>query len=623
MEQFLQLFIFIPLAGFIISLLFSNRQEKLIASVAFTTVGLQLTGITFLMIVWLLQNRPVIDFKHLVFYKEDSIEISLNYYFDKITAAFALLGALITFLVIIFSKYYLHRDEGYKRFFNTVLLFFFGYNVAVFAGNFETLLIGWEFLGITSFLLIAFYRDRYLPVKNALKTISLYRLGDICLMLALWMNHQIWHENITFLQLNNIQLVAANINEHYGSVLFLISMIVVAASIKSAQFPFSSWLPRAMEGPTTSSAVFYGSLSVHLGVFLLLRTYGYWESIVIIKILIITIGACTAFVATFIARVQATVKTQIAYSSIAQIGLMFIEVAMGWHLLALVHISGNALLRTYQLLVSPSVLGYMIHDQFFNYMPRQQRPQTLFANRLKSTLYSLSIKEWSMDTFLKKILWNPFKAIGNKFQFLSNRISLIVLAVVYIIGLLFIYFDDHMPKLVDESLHILFAFIGMILVLIAFVEKGNALKAWLLIIISQFYCVLSIALLNDKYQYYEISYYASGLTLAAIVGTYSLRKLFLAEKVVRLDDFYGHIYHHPKTSFAFLMACLAFVCLPFTPSFIGIDLIFSHFDKEEYLLTAFSTVNFLVLELAVLRIYARLFLGPHKRQTHPIAYRSS
>jgi NADH:ubiquinone oxidoreductase subunit 5 (subunit L)/multisubunit Na+/H+ antiporter MnhA subunit len=80
-------------------------------------------------------------------------------------------------------------------------------------------------------------------------------------MLALWTSHHIWNENITFAKLDNATLVLAHIADHYNSVIFLICMIVIAAAIKSAQFPFSSWLPRAMEGPTTSSAVFYGSLS--------------------------------------------------------------------------------------------------------------------------------------------------------------------------------------------------------------------------------------------------------------------------------------------------------------------------------------------------------------------------
>ena len=246
MEQLLQLFVFIPLLGFVLSLLFANRQEKLISGVAYSIVGLQLAGLSVFIVSWLLHGASVLNLKHFVFYKEDTIEIFLDFYFDKSTAMFSFVGALITFLVLIFSKFYLHRDDGYKRFFNTVLLFFFGYNVAVFAGNFETLFIGWEFLGITSFLLIAFYRDRYLPVKNALKTISLYRLGDICLLLSLWMSHHLWHENITFLQLEDVGLVNSHINEHYGFALFTITMLVVSATIKSAQFPFSSWLPRAM-----------------------------------------------------------------------------------------------------------------------------------------------------------------------------------------------------------------------------------------------------------------------------------------------------------------------------------------------------------------------------------------
>ncbi|WP_392388792.1 hypothetical protein [Flavobacterium piscinae] len=79
------------------------------------------------------------------------------------------IGALLTSMITTYSRYYLHREKGYKRFFNTVLFFFFGYNLAILSGNFETLFIGWEIIGISSFLLIAFYRERYLPVKMRLK----------------------------------------------------------------------------------------------------------------------------------------------------------------------------------------------------------------------------------------------------------------------------------------------------------------------------------------------------------------------------------------------------------------------------------------------------------------------
>ena len=311
-------------------------------------------------------DMPVLDIKQVVLFKAGNIEIFIDFYFDKVTAVYAFVGSLMSWLVLIFSRFYLHREPGFKRFFATILLFFASYNVVIFAGNLETLIHRLGSLGICSFLLIAFYRDRYLPVKNGMKIISLYRLGDICLILAMWMMHQLWHANITFLQLNDQPVVERHLQEHGGYGVFLAIMLLIAAAIKSAQLPFSSWLPRAMEGPTTSSAIFYGSLigpywriPVIADLSLLAKYSGDQDQHYYYRI------AATAMVASATARVQSTVKTQIAYASITQIGLMFIEVALGWHVLALIHFAGNAFLRTYQLLVSPSVLNYSIHDMMF------------------------------------------------------------------------------------------------------------------------------------------------------------------------------------------------------------------------------------------------------------------
>lgn len=619
MEQLLQLFILVPLLGFIISLFFRNRNENAIAGVAITTMGLQLVGLTAFLVFWIVDGSKLLDIKHFTFYKEGNVEIFIDLFFDKITAVFAFVGTLITFLVAIFSRFYLHRDSGFKRFFNTLLLFFFAYSIVIFSGNFETLFVGWEFLGITSFLLIIFYRDRYLPVKNGLKTISLYRLGDVCLILAMWMSHHLWHENITFLKLNDINLVALHIQEHRYYASFILVMIVIAASIKSAQFPFSSWLPRAMEGPTTSSAIFYGSLSAHIGVFILMRTFPYWESILTIKILIISIGLVTAIIASLIARVQSSVKTQIAYSSIAQIGIMFISVAMGWHTFALIHFAGNAFLRTYQLLVSPSVLGYMIHDQFFSYIPKQYGSINKFAN----SIYVLSLKEWNLDSFQFKYLWFPFKWIGRKLNFLSSKAVLFSLIIFYFVGLFCFLNEKIIPKKIDEILHLLFAFIAMLLILKSFAKRSDAMTVWSMIIMSQFYILLSIAFLNDQYEYVEILLYISGLIGASILGFYCLYQVKIIEKNIDLNDFYGYNHEHPKYGFWFLISCLAFVGLPFSPTFIGVDLMFNHIDKDEYLLIGITSISFLFVEIAVLRMYARLFLGPSKKQNHPIAYRSS
>ena len=359
LSQSTSLFIAVPLLAFFASLLWNNKQEKPIARIVLFTKAFYLAAALIFALAWLMNGRTALNHKLVTLYQTDHFVFAIQFYYDAITMVYSIVGAVLFFLVSTFSRYYMHRDEGYKRFFNTILFFAVGYNLIIFSGNFETLFIGWECIGLSSFLLIAFYRNRYLPVKNAFKTISNYRLSDVALILTMWMMHHLTHQNISFTQLAEARSIATN-NNHSTMAIFIVAMVILAAVIKSAQVPFTSWLPRAMEGPTTSSAIFYGSLSVHIGVFLLLRTWPFWQDMLWAKIIIIVTGLLTGVIGTLVARVQSTVKTQIAYSSAAQIGIIFIEVALGWHVLALVHFTGNAFLRTYQLLVSPSVLNYPV-----------------------------------------------------------------------------------------------------------------------------------------------------------------------------------------------------------------------------------------------------------------------
>lgn len=624
MEFYIYLFVLIPLLSFAGSIWFPKKNEKAIAAWAIGMLGLQLVVLLGYLGYWLTQGFTVFSQYYFTLYQEGQIHIFMELFWDKITVVFALTGAIICFLVAVYSKFYLHRDAGYKRFFVTLQLFFFAYNMVVFAGNFETLFIGWEFLGITSFLLIIYYRDRYLPVKNGLKTISLYRLGDVCLLLALWMSHHLWHENITFLQLQTDTAMQTHSAAHYNYTFFIVLMLVLAAMIKSAQFPFSSWLTRAMEGPTTSSAIFYGSLSAHIGVFLLLRSVAYWESTIpAFQGILIAIGLVTAVISGLITRVQSSVKTQIAYSSITQIGLMFVEIGLGWYDLALLHFVSNAFLRTYQLLVSPSVLGYLIHDQFFNYSPLGTNTTPAWFRRIQSTVYLLSLKEWNMDTFQRRYLWNPFKRIGKSLSFLNNKTVLISISVLYVLGLYLFIFPHTISAWLNEKLHLFFAFIAFLLVLKSFAKRTDAIAVWFMIVASQFYLLLAIAIFNDAYEFTEIVLYCSGLSIAAVLGFYCLYQIKAIEHKIDLNDFYGYNYNHPKYGFLFLLSCLAFVGLPFTPTFIGVDLMFSHIDKEEYVLLGLVCGCFLFVEISVLRIYARLFLGPNKLLNHPVAYRSS
>ncbi len=622
-ELLLQFFILIPLAGFLISMCIRRKNEKALSAITITTITIHLAGIILFSVFWFLNGHPTLNIKHIVLFETDNIEIFINFYFDKITAVFGLTGSIISFLVAIFSKTYLHREEGYKRYFTTILLFFLSYNIVVFSGNFETFFIGWEFLGVCSFLLIAFYRDRYLPVKNSLKVISIYRLADVCLILAMWMSHHLWNENITFVKLNDLKLVEEHLLEHNWYGVFIALMIIIAASAKAAQLPFSSWLPRAMEGPTTSSSVFYGSLSVHLGVFLLLRTYPYWESLATIKTLIILTGISTSIIASAIARVQSTVKTQIAYSSVTQIGLMFVEVALGYHHIALIHFTGNAFLRTYQLLVSPSVLSYSTHDMFFNFVPAKSSSSSTLSSKILNSFYLLSVKEWNLDFLLKLFLWDPFKWVGRKLSFLPKKSSVITLTLVFLGGLYTYYFQENIPAGIYEFLPHVFSLTGLLLFMKAFAFRGDAIVSWLFIVGGQLFFTLSIALLNENLGHNHMALYLSGAIASSIVGYFCLRKIKSIDNNINLNQFHGYTYEQPKIGFIFLISCLAFIGLPFTPTFIGIDLLFSHIHKHEELLIISTSLSFLLIELAVLRIYARIFLGQHKKAYHPIAFKST
>jgi NADH:ubiquinone oxidoreductase subunit 5 (subunit L)/multisubunit Na+/H+ antiporter MnhA subunit len=622
MSQILQIFILLPLVAFVSSMFLPQKKEKAIALLSIAAITVYLLSCLSFIAYWIATGAPILDIKHIVIYRSHSFEFFIDFYFDTITAVYALVGSLILLLVTIFSRYYLHRDEGFKRFFNTLLLFFTGYNLVIFSGNFETLFIGWEILGFCSFLLIAFYRDRYLPVKNAMKVISVYRLGDVCLMLAMWMCHHLFHENITFIKLSE-EFLAQHISEHRSLLIFTATMIVIAAAAKSAALPFSSWLPRAMEGPTTSSAVFYGSLSLHLGAFLLIRSYPLWQHLPEIKVLVIVLGATTSIVATSIARVQSTVKTQIGYSSITQIGLIFIEIALGFHILALVHFAGNAFLRTYQLLVSPSVLSYEIHDMVFNFKARPAVQNSgSFTQKLKNTIYMLSIKEWNLDAILYRNLWQPFKWIGKRFQLLNVKIAIILVSVLFLCGSGYLIMRDGIPGGADQAATMLFSIAGLVLVLSAFASRTNAKTAWLLIIAAQCSVTLSIAI-NDQLEAHEVLIYTSGIIVAAITGYLCLRNIEQIDDDISLNRFHSYAYEKPGIAFIFLLCCLASLGFPFTPTFLGIDLLFTHIHQDQFILIIVTSLSFIFIELAILRIYARIFLGQHKKNYHPIAYRSS
>ena len=618
MQQLLQYFILIPLAGFLINLLVPKNKEKAVSFVAILTGGIQLIFSTYFIFNWIKIGAPDLNIKQLVLYKTVGFEFYIGYYFDYISAVFLWAGSMIVLMVSVFSKYYLHREGGYKRYFNNILFFFLGYSIIVTSGNFETLFIGWEAVGISSFVLIAFFRDRFLPVKNAFKVISLYRLGDVFLILAMWLAHHLWHSNIAFSEIRESQIIKTISADNSLVVTLIASFLLLAAAIKSALFPFSSWIPRAMEGPSSSSAIFYGALSIHLGVFLMLRTYPLWENLPFIKLMMIGFGLATAFTANIIAKVQSTAKTQIAYVSIVQIGLIFIEVALGFHVLAVIHFAANAFLRTYQLLVSPSVLGYLIHNQLFNFKLNKSAEN----NALQNTIYTLGIKEFNMDQNMHALLWKPFKWMGNKLWMLNTPFARIILFGLMIIAPIIKYSSIIETTTAKNGLQLIYAGIALVFILLSFTERESAKRAWVNIIMAQISIIISIAVFGNV-QHSSILIYLSCVLFFGTLGFITISKLHHAENDIELNKYHGNSYKYPKQTILFLICCLGIGGFPISPLFIGIDLFFTYIESDQIALIVILSLCILFIEISVLRIFIRLYFGQHKKAYQPSTYRSS
>ena len=188
-------------------------------------------------------------------------------------------------------------------------------------------------------------------------------------------------------------------------------LLVVAAAGKSALVPFSGWLPRAMEGPTPSSAVFYGALSVHLGAFLLLRVSSLLDTSFLLCVVIVALGLSTAIFANLAGRVQTDIKAALSFASLSQVGIIVAEIGLGFRYVALVHILGHACLRTLQFVRAPSLLQdyHTIENAIGRHLRRAGAVREPRAERRDlSWLYKKSLERAYLDRALMQYVVAPF-----------------------------------------------------------------------------------------------------------------------------------------------------------------------------------------------------------------------
>jgi len=415
LDFFAAMAIFSPLALALFMLLAFVFQiklpEKIIALVVELSVFFALAGILGIVFLFLSNGVKKWGYEPFTTFHLESFHFDFQFYFDWLSLSFATLALLLCFVIAFFSQRYMHREPGYQRFFVLYSIFVSGIVIASLSGTIESLFVGWEMVGLSSALLVAFFHERIMPTRNGLHLWIVYRISDAALFLASYLLHHALGQG--FFQAILEQGSEGLAHEVSSPVLVGAGVLIfLASACKSALFPFSGWLPRAMEGPTPTSAIFYGALSIHLGAFLLLRLNPIVQLSPILAWTVVFFGILTALVSGIIANAQADIKSILAYATLTQVGIIIAEIGFGFELLPLIHIIGHASLRTYQFLRAPSSFAYyksleesLGRTDLNKYAPKGRSAQT---GPLSLAIYSFALNRGGMDSMLEKFITKPF-----------------------------------------------------------------------------------------------------------------------------------------------------------------------------------------------------------------------
>lgn len=366
----------------------------------------------------------VIQLGHWFVAGEHAFELTLL--LDRLSTSMALLTTTACALIGHFSATYLHADRGLGRFYFLLALFAAAMLVLVLAGSIDFLFVGWELVGLTSALLIGYFYERRQPVLNGLRAFATYRVCDLGLLIGIIMLHH-YARDLSLAPGHSVSgWISAGTHLGGYEVALVASLLLVGAMGKSAQVPFGGWLPRAMEGPTPSSAIFYGALSVHAGVYLLIRAIPLFEASPVASGLAIAVGLSTAVFSTLTGRAQSDVKNALAYATMTQVGLMFIEVGLHLPALAAVHLLGHAVLRTSQFLRAPAIL-HELHE-LQGALPNEFETGGALANlerrlpgRVGVFLYQRALDGFYFDAFLEHRVAAPMVRLARWLARLDAR----------------------------------------------------------------------------------------------------------------------------------------------------------------------------------------------------------
>ncbi|HEY6121844.1 MAG TPA: NADH-quinone oxidoreductase subunit L [Pyrinomonadaceae bacterium] len=428
----LSLIIFAPLAGALINWFVGRRlrNERFIGVVACGAVGLSTLVAFFLAFKSggaLRSDQPILD--HLwTWIQVGQFSADFGLAMDRLSGVYALFVTFIGFLIHLFATGYMHEDRGFYRFFAFLNLFMFSMLTLVLADNFLLMFVGWEGVGLCSYLLIGYYIDRKEAGDAAKKAFITNRVGDwgfiLGVMLVFFITAAAGKASISFFDkpasgvTSALQTIAAMSPEAFtwqalfaGGVTSVALLLFIGAVGKSAQIPLYVWLPDAMAGPTPVSALIHAATMVTAGVYMVVRCSAIYTHAPAAMFLVAIIGAATALYAATIGLAQNDIKKVLAYSTISQLGYMFLACGVGAFVAAIFHVVTHAFFKALLFLGSGSVIHGMHHEQDMRRMGglRKYMPIT-FATMLTGWLAICGVPFFAGFFSKDEILWRTWSA---------------------------------------------------------------------------------------------------------------------------------------------------------------------------------------------------------------------
>jgi NADH-quinone oxidoreductase subunit L len=288
------------------------------------------------------------------------LDIKLGIFVDPLSVFMVLIVTGVSTLIHLYSFGYMQSDEGYHRFFSYLNFFVFSMLLLVLAGNFVLLIVGWAFVGFASYALISFWYRRQTATRAGMKAFVINVVGDIGLVLAAFL---IFRELGTF-EYSEVFAKAPHVfSTNEWTVTAICLLLLVGAFAKSAQLPFHTWLPDAMEGPTPVSSLIHAATMVTAGVYLIARTHALFVLAPTAADIAAFVGLATLLVAATIALVMTDLKRAIAYSTMSQIGYMVVGVSIGAYGAGMFHLMTHAFFKALLFMAAGSIIAAMANEQ--------------------------------------------------------------------------------------------------------------------------------------------------------------------------------------------------------------------------------------------------------------------